>query len=389
MKNKNGRSLIYMILGILIVLICVAIVIIMLIANNTKLASEAFSKELMEIEKNIRKIQTAGGKLPIDDLVEYNKDTLLTLLSKREQTILATEIKENGDDNAKFSVIDMSKLGAITTIRGSKEIGGEDIFVIAKPSLKIYYVGGVQIDGQYYYSVTKRLAKVTKFKDDDTFISANGNIKNESDNVKGETKSWTNALSIKIPLVIGDNKIILKIGNKEVDITKQILDKKFILKETEEITREDIEKANSVIIKKVDNAGVILSEEIVDISNIDTIPPVLEVGEEFIKVSSETTFNKVEILPKDDKSGVDYVVCEYLKKKNSKGQIVNVKESTIIDKQAIKANLLNTGERSKEGIFKIPLYISEFRILAVDKAGNASEYLEVKIPDAYVSNEAF
>lgn len=389
MKNKNGKSLIYMVIGILIVLICLAIVIIMLIADNTRMQTEIFSKELMKIEKNIKKIYEVGGKLPINNLIIYDKDTILTLLSKREQAILATEIKENEDENAKFSVIDMEKLGAVTTSRGAKIMGGEDIFVIAQPSMRIYYVGGIQVDGQNYYSITKRLAKVTKFKDDDIYISKNIDFEKNDSEIKGETKSWTNALNIRIPTLIGHNNIILKIGNKEVNITNQILDKKFILKETEEITREDIEKANSVIIKKVDKDGIIITEEIVDISNVDIIPPVLEIGEEYIKVSAQTTFNRVEILPKDDKSGIDYVVCEYLKKKNNKGQIVDVKESTIIDKQAIKTNLLNTGEKSKNGVFKIPLYISEFRIIAVDKAGNASEYLDVKIPDTYVLNEAF
>ena len=344
------------------------------------------------IEKNIKKIQEAGSSLPLDKLVVYNKDTLLTLLSKSQQANLAAEIKENNDEDAEFYVIDMKKLGVITSTRGSKEFGGEDIYVLAKPSLRVYYVAGMYIDGQSYYSITKRLAKVTKFEEDDKLVANNINIDNGinlDSNVTAETKSWTNALNIKIPMLIGSNRIIMQIGDKNIDITKHILDKKYTLKESEDITKEMIEKYNSILIKKVDSKGVVLQEATVDISNVDISAPVLSVEGDYFKVEPKTTYNQVTITPKDDKSGVDYVIYEYIKKKDNKGQIVNVKETNVIDKEQIKNNLIGSGERTKTGIIKLPLYISEFRVVAVDKAGNISDYLEIKMPDAYVSNEAF
>lgn len=392
MDKKNGKAIIYIVISILIVFILLAIVVIMMIANDIKMQTETFSKELIEIENNIKKIKSAGSSLPVDELMVYNKDTLLTLLSKTQQANLAAEIKENGDEEAKFYVIDMKKLGIVTSTRGDKELGGEDIYVFASPSLKVYYVGGIHIDGQSYYSVTKRLAKVTKFDEDDKLFLNSSNSEenvNLDSSITAETKSWTNALNIKIPMLIGNNKIIMQIGDKNIDITKHILDKKYTLKESEDITKELIANHNSAVIKKIDSKGVVLQEATVDISNVDISAPILLVEGEYFKVEPKTTYNEVTVTPKDDKSGVDYIIYEYIKKKDNKGQIVNVKETTVIDKEEIKTNLIGSGERSKTGIIKLPIYISEFRVLAVDKAGNVSDYLEIKIPDAYVSNEAF
>lgn len=63
---------------------------------------------------------------------------------------LADEVSDNGDENAKFYVIDIAKIG-IPTNYGKGTLENEDVFLVSSTTNNVYYLAGKKYKGVVYY----------------------------------------------------------------------------------------------------------------------------------------------------------------------------------------------------------------------------------------------
>lgn len=61
-----------------------------------------------------------------------------------------TEITQNGDDNAKFYVLDISKIDVVSSY-GKGSVENEDVFLVSNLTNNVYYLRGKTYKGTTYY----------------------------------------------------------------------------------------------------------------------------------------------------------------------------------------------------------------------------------------------
>lgn len=138
MKNKNrGITLVSLVVTIVIILILTTIIV-----KNTYTGSDYKKYKLM----------CADVKLLEDKiLIYYNKYANLPLITDNGQVFLE-DLPEGlssvlDTENHEYWKIDISKLSGVTLNYGD----AEDVFIIDTTTYDVYYLNGIEYDGDIYY----------------------------------------------------------------------------------------------------------------------------------------------------------------------------------------------------------------------------------------------
>jgi len=139
---KSGISLIVLILTIVVALILTATVIISTITALDNAHVTTFAKNLTEIHDAAESYYVNNNVMPLYDDSAITDKNDLTAIS-RNQSVLLQELEENNDFNSEFYELDLDKINVTKIGYGNRELGTDDIFVIAYPSLNVYYPYGI------------------------------------------------------------------------------------------------------------------------------------------------------------------------------------------------------------------------------------------------------
>ncbi|MEG0281880.1 MAG: hypothetical protein RR489_00030 [Clostridia bacterium] len=393
MKKKSGISLMVLAITIIVLAILVGMVVAGATIATQNAKMQTLANELIQIEDIIDTSVALQSPLPAKEgAPPMNADAVQLLIKEAYRPSLKAEMEKNKDTAAQFMVIDMKKLGAKNVTKGAAKASGSDIFVYASGTYNVYYVAGIHTGGESYYSITDSLTQLVKIEQ-----PAGSTNKPDISVTVGEklviTKDKTDPtnkllLNIDAPKTPADKFFLVLGGNIELDITSKIVDKVYAFKVGPGITEANIELSNEIKIEKRTN-NVKVAEAVVNISNMDVTPPVMPLASDTlnIKIADKGLNNIVTVSATDNKSGIAFVIYDYITKKDSSGKEVPVYATNAVEEKQIKQALLDKGSKTLDGIIKLPKYIKSIRILAVDKAGNASNYIEYTIPDDIIVNE--
>lgn len=144
MKRVNKRGF-----TISVVSATIAIMIILVSTVSVVGASSVNSANFEEYMSLMYRIRAATY-----DYIMFNKTYPTTgeiLKSSEFDDELITVLTDNGDKDANFYVIDITKIGG-TTNYGKGTVENEDVFVVSSTTNNVYYLAGKKYKGVTYYT---------------------------------------------------------------------------------------------------------------------------------------------------------------------------------------------------------------------------------------------
>lgn len=396
MRQKEGISLIILVITIVVAIILASVVISDLSNSSSSGIKSQFAIDVSNIKNNVDIYYLQNGTLPVSSDASYmSQDDILNLSSSDalKKGILLEQIKEkkeNYDDGTKgkYYIIDLGKIGITKSKYGTKKYGTNDIYVVSE-NRNVYYLKGIEVDGKIYYTLTSDLTLSTNLEDDNVMQDTNKNMSRIQ--IKKNTNNWTNKMGVSISTNILDGEElyidIFNIGKKKISHPLGIVDLKIdslrdyitndLDTKIEGLTNEEIS-----IFESLPNTQKIIHLILMNgTSIIDTVKIGLEnydIGIPKYTIPQITYGDKSNIITfdvSDNDSGIKEVKYMYLEKYN----VDNEKENLIDGREDVDFNVINSAGNPIPGIsgiekkrvsFEVEKNISKVKILIIDNAGN-------------------
>lgn len=410
LKNvkKRGITLFALVLTIAISLILVtgSIGAITNVVSNNRISS--FVEEMSMIENQVElyyiqnKIIPSNGavldKTQIIELVNlYNNGESTTVFENQ----LQDELNLNGDNNAiAFYQLDFSKIDI------DRSFNKDDVYVVAYPSLHVYYLKGMGAKRNVYFSISSRINGGNIVRNNEISTNDEEIVSIvESSGVKMTKKngSWSNKLGItidtfmdsgeKLYVVFNEKEVLLntKSGQKNIisfDTLLSNVENGLIVSSntTTNFNEEDLISLSSVspsaryigIVKK-DSSGNVISKNKVNTFNFDAAPPELDKSK--TKINSLEESNEIILYANDLQSGVKEIRYEYFKtydRVDGKTGESYYYSGNEIDKEYLKYNgKIAKAENDGKVSISLPKGISSIKVIVVDNVNNISNLIEL------------
>ncbi|MDD2376372.1 MAG: hypothetical protein PHD15_03955, partial [Clostridia bacterium] len=401
-NNKSGISLIILIITVIIALILIAATSISAIRSIDNASITKFAKDLTEIQEATESYYVTNRIMPsLDDSAVMDKDELVAIASS--QNLLLEELTENNDLSAQFYTIDLDKINVTKVAYGTKKLGENDIFVIAYPSMIVYYPYGLNAKGTTYFSITSKISNETRISQSQEDVSTTSVISSGLITVT-KNNGWANKMGVNIVAEMASDELLYMSvsGDSNREITTTIGKNTFgfdllssIVSDTEtikvptltQLEAEYIELGTKpfaeryVDILKYKNSEIIGKVRI-DLSNFNNTLPTIASA----TLSSYTGMNMVKLLLANSDNGIKEVRYEYLTKFLENGTTENYYDnvtdfdSTYMKTEAKKAKLAS----DLTTIIDAPKNIKSIKVAIIDNAGNVNLYNQIIAPNLYI-----
>ncbi|MDD2505656.1 MAG: hypothetical protein PHF21_05280, partial [Bacilli bacterium] len=385
---KTGVTLI-----VLVVTIIVAIILISTVAFSAVNAIDSanvstFSKDLIEIQDATQSYYITNKVLPsVADSTVISKDELLAL--SRSQDLLVGELTENNDLESEFYTIDLAKINVTNTSYGTRKLGEGDIFIVAYPSMNVYYPYGLNARGTTYFSITSKISNVVKIYGDQVDTSTTSVISSGGVKVT-KSNGWANKMGVSIEADMAvDETLYMSVSS---DINKLITTTEgkntfgfnllsSIVADTETIKVPTLTQVEADYIelgtkpladRYVDilkyKGTEVIGRVRIDLSNFSKTLPTITTA----TLSSYPTMNTVKLTLATTESGIKEVRYEYLSKYTDDGTVANYYtgvadfDSVYMQSKGKKAKLSSDSTTT----INAPKNVQSVKIAIIDKAGN-------------------
>lgn len=402
-KYKKGISLIVLLITIVVALILIATVIISTDGAIDNANVNVFANDLSDVQDATESYYITNNVMPTPDSTPnaLTKDDILA--SSSNTNLLTNELIENNDLDAEFYAIDLAKINVTKISYGNGSISDGDVFVVAYPSMDVYYLLGLNAKGTTFYSLTSKLFAMTKIPrqaidTSSTSIISSGGIKvtknNSVPNKMGITIDTTMAADEQLFMsVSGDvNRLIT---TSEGNNTFKFDTLSGIVNKTEDIQVPELTQVEADYIEKgtkppaeryVDilkyKSSELIGKVRIDLSAYTDIMPVVSDS----SITSYSTMNALKLSFANNDSSIKDVYYEYLTKFADDGTIQSyysdisdydaVYMQTKAKKAVLSSDLTTT--------INAPKNIQSIKIAVVDKSGNVNLYNEQIAPNLYV-----
>ena len=167
MNSKRGISFVVLVVAIVVILILSSIVIIRSNDSRENARMTSYIATLRAVEESVDSYYLIYESFPVPDSISKKEYTANELLSLNDDIMLENEIIANEDQNATFYIIDTSLLGDIKGLAYGldfKTANSTDVFVVSSGYKNVYYLKGMKINSNRYYSLSPFLVDSTKVK---------------------------------------------------------------------------------------------------------------------------------------------------------------------------------------------------------------------------------
>lgn len=404
-SRKSGISLVVLLITIIVALILLSASTIKILDASENATLSAFAEELRSLEDSSKEYYLQNGSIPAVDTNNGMSVSDVLNLNNEERTLISEELMLNSDnqDTTKFYKLDLSKLNVTTTTRGVQKKGNErDIYLIAYPSFRVYYLDGVEAKKNMFFSLSSKMSGINSINVNlSNVVIDNANISNVSAiTVKKDTEGMTSSIGVTISTNIENynkEEIYVSLGSnaeKKLAINKNGFFSVKINNESE-IYNTDTEKNNfnklgkdqkyMQVIKKKD--GVEIARVKVDLSNYDNSRPYIVENSVNLKKNSSTNtlyFDVSDVPIINDSTVQDAVISkikevryEYLTKYNAESlqeENYYADQSDFSDSymksDAKKASISNSGTVKID----LPKEVTKIKIMVLDNASNYTIY---------------
>lgn len=156
MEKKSGISLIILVITIVVAILLLSLTVVALDKNVENASLASFLEDLKQIEDLSSASLIENGEGFFSKVL--TKDEVKALVDSKYIEIFENELKDNLDNNeTKFYKVDLSKIGVINSTKGNGKYGENDIYVLASNSLHAYYLKGITLNDNTYFSISKKV----------------------------------------------------------------------------------------------------------------------------------------------------------------------------------------------------------------------------------------
>ena len=345
---KKGVSLIALLVTISVIIILTSVITVTgtSIYNNNKkvkFASElSYVQELVDTYK-----KNNNGNYPASKLINVDiSNVLQTDNSNQFNNELITE-----DNHIFLYKIDFSYLNTNRLIYQNNDSDSQDIYCVSSTTGKVYYIKGLKIGRNIYFTLTDELKKIINYVEENNVNDGILFIYNDEYNNNGN-------IDIKIPLSYTDISVISTDGNFN----------SIVENEKEYVVYKTTSAINSVItVRYRKNVNSEIKQIKYTVNNLDKEAPNFDISEIQTLINSDTgkeeKYIKIENL-KDTLSGIKKIKYANLK----------------IHSGIAEKYFVNSGIDLNDNIIKINENINFITVYVEDNAGNFS-IKTVKIKD--------
>ena len=396
-NKKEGISLIVLVITIIVSLILVSIA----VAATGNAIENANITEYVDnltlIRDSLETYYINNGEFPVSDNVK-NQGEIIELieqyLGENGKNTFIYDMRQNedyyGDTEeeqklGEFYLVDLSELGIERTDIGNGVKSSLDYFAFSYPSMNIYYLQGMELKNDLYFSLNKRLTYIASIGDKiDNEVSQGVQVQDfEGITITKSNAKWTNDLKLTITSDDISNVFVKLSGTStEFNLTSAISGENEVhsiedLKKTTSITSSEISEFNKVainsryieIIKK--NNGQQVASLKVSLSNYDNYSPRIN----DVQISNNAEMSILNYTVQDTLSGISEIRYEYLTKFDDSGNIVNYynnKTPSDIDEPSyMLSKSKKIKAQGKENIsIKVPNNVNKIIVYVIDNAGN-------------------
>ena len=290
--NKKGFSMVALAASLTIVMILLTTVTISVVNSLNNSRKVQFALEINSIEASINTYYVANGEYPTGSSVTLD----LTGIDSYKDQILANGEVPTSDNKVILYEIDYSKIGNLTTNLGNGKNGENDIYALSQETGRVYYLQGLKIGSEVYFTLTEDLKNVlSQERNGDIFEPNNAIIFLPS------TKEWTNE-EISVTVKVPKDYII-----SSINATKTGSDNNYNLYEAKGTSNFNIEIKYTT---DEDTTNVKVANYAV--TNFDNVKPKLVIDNNINEIVDETTdAGFINITERSDSiSGVKFVKFE-------------------------------------------------------------------------------
>lgn len=389
-KSKSGVSVIALVIVISVLLILLSIVIINVnnVSNNAKLS--AFASDLSTVEEMTSAYYMQNSSFPTTNETEesLSQGEILDRVEEGNKNSFTNELKLNNDYNTsndlgEFYIINLNKLDVASSKRGLKNDGENDIYVVSYPSMNIYYLKGIKVKRETYFSLTSKITQKVKVNTNNTDeVENNITVQSvEGFTVKKINNSWTNAMGISVQINLeSDEELYLKAGSlpkKKLNLNSGLSEFSFNdLTDLNEFTVNEsnayksfAQKDKILVFTKLKNSVEVGRIE-VQMANYEVIIPNYSIDASNIKYFDE--YNVASFNVSDETSGVKEVRYEYLTQFNDKGEVdYYYTNTTEYDEEYLRYKGRRAiPDKSGNISLKVDKGVQGIQLIVIDKAGN-------------------
>ncbi len=383
-NNKKGISLIMMVIAIVILLILTTATVLSIQGTDDTAELVSFLTDLKKIEDQIKVKYLLDSTLSgiLDNNFVYNKESLVGVNSA-----ITDSININNDNDATFYKINLDKIGINNSFYGSGI--GNDFYVVAIPSLNVYYVKGYSSDigNQKYFSITSELADIIDVENFDTNLS---DKVLESSNIQiSQNKNYTNEMEVKLTTnMLSTEKLNITIcetpeegtrykftiptGQNEITFDSLLeLNAKYSLGISPNIISK-IDGPNAsedryIYVFKTDNTNDIISSYKIDLNNYCTEKPLLDSS----SITKSTENNTVTLNFESGECDIKHVYYVYDDVYNASGSAIKYYgDLGSITYEYILSKGIKSSISDNKTQIDLPKYVKSIRVLVEDVAGN-------------------
>lgn len=415
--NKKGISLTVLVITIVLLLILLTVTT-MTVGNGIENSRKnAFVSDITSLEDVINVYYIQNGELPIlsenEKYVEYvyntnslvakddeNNNIILNekyLDAFKQELVLNYDLTdgENVVSDTVFYKVDLSKINVKKTQRGTGKNGDNDIYVLAYPSQTVYYLKGLVVDKQAFFS-SINLLEYQEVKNNEQVANDTTEIIQESAGitVKREKKAWTNTLDISIDAYLESaESLYIKIPVRDEEIKLSTVEGQNIINlkslsgslgmtDEEVLAFNNLESSQKYLIITKKQGTVEIGSIKINLSNYETEAPIVPLKEDGVtfdfNITSNEGENVVSFIAKDSISGIKEVRYIYLKEFDENGipQSIYKNENDEEITEFTSEYMLENGKKayvSQNGNVNInlPKDVEAIYIAMYDKAGNS------------------
>ncbi len=148
---KNGITMIVLVITIVIMLIISGTVLFSFKGINTSTKQREFATEIYNLQKVAEQYEFLNGKYPVKDSINFNISSI------------AEKAQFSGEPGYSSNVVSLKKIdlyeAGVETISRGNESSTYDIYAISETTGRVYYLKGVTIGNNTYYTLTDELKK--------------------------------------------------------------------------------------------------------------------------------------------------------------------------------------------------------------------------------------
>lgn len=161
MNKRSGISMFILLITIIVIIILISTITLSISSLSNRHKISIFVNNLSTIEEYISSLNILKEEMPFDE--DLTIDEVRAKLETENLEAFNNEILNNGDNTTVvFKKVNLTKLEINEKNTGYAKKGENDIYIYSENTGIVYYLKGIKLDENIYFSINDKLTNILK-----------------------------------------------------------------------------------------------------------------------------------------------------------------------------------------------------------------------------------